>query len=853
MSDSGVRPGSRLAGYQILAPLGSGGMGEVWRARDVNIDREVALKVLPAELSENRERVRRFEQEARSASALSHPNIVTVYDIGVSDSTSFIAMELIQGKTLRELCLSGPLPTRKLLLYAAQLAQGLASAHAAGIVHRDLKPENVMVNADGIVKILDFGLAKLVRSPIDGAQMQSATVSMGTEPGVLLGTYGYMSPEQASGKPADFRSDQFSLSSILYEMATGQRAFRRDSAIDTLSAVLHEEPPPILELNERVPAPLRWVIERCHAKDPKDRYVSTEDLARDLARIPEHLSEVSGSTGRAAPGAVSWRPSLRAAVALAAIGAAGLAAGLVLGRRFAAQEQPSFRQLTFRNGDVESARFSPDEQTIVYSASWERNPVEMFIHRLGSPESRPLGLSGAVLLGISRSGEMALSLNGTLARMGMVSSGAPREILEHVRSADWSPDGRELAVIREVGGRSTLEYPIGTKLYEEKGGYLSHPRASRDGKRVAFLDHPVRIEDGGNVVIVDRSGKSRVLVRGFNLIQGLAWSPDGNEVWFTGAQNGDNQSLYAVSLSGRQRLLARVMGTMVLNDVASSGRVLLTNHKLTEHVMALPPGQEKERDLTWLNMSLSRALSDDGRSVLLLESGEGGGAGNSVFLRKTDGSPALRLGDGAPWALSPDGKRAAAFVGKSDMSSLVLYPIGAGETRTIPLPGLEPQSADWLPDGERILLLAGEGGHGVRLYLQNVAGGSPSAISPEGYRSFDGTVSPDGKLVVAESPDQKIVLYPIDGGEPIPLPALTAADIPRGWSADGRHLYVTGSVYTTPRSVDRFDVKTGKRELWKELGPETGAVGIHVTPDGRSYVYSYVRRQSELFLVEGLK
>src|SRR6266487_4582008 len=251
--------GSRLGPYEILSPLGAGGMGEVWKARDTRLGREVAIKVLPAEVAADPSRLKRFEKEARSASALNHPNIVTVYDIGASDSVSYIAMELVAGKTLREVLFSGPLPVKRLLQVATQIADGLARAHEGGIVHRDLKPENVMVTKDGLVKILDFGLAKLtqVDSSGEGSHLPTET---GTSPGVVLGTAGYMSPEQASGQPLDFRSDQFSLGSILYEMATGQRAFQRKTGVETLVAILREEPKSIAELNPAAPAPLRWTI-----------------------------------------------------------------------------------------------------------------------------------------------------------------------------------------------------------------------------------------------------------------------------------------------------------------------------------------------------------------------------------------------------------------------------------------------------------------------------------------------------------------------------------------------------------------------------------------------------------------
>jgi len=288
--------GSRLGPYEIVAPIGAGGMGEVYRARDPRLGREIAVKVLPAEVSSDRDRLKRFEQEARSASALNHPNLITIYDIGQSDSSSYIAMELVEGKSLRELLAAGPLPVKKIFTIATQIAEGLAKAHAAGIVHRDLKPENVMVTPDGRVKILDFGLAKLAPAPIASAlESLAPTLTQQTTPGVILGTVGYMSPEQARGHAVDFRSDQFSFGAILHEMASGKRAFQRGTAVETLSAILKDEPAPLSAVNPAAPELLQWILDRCLSKDPEERYGSTKDLARDLASLRDRGSATAAS------------------------------------------------------------------------------------------------------------------------------------------------------------------------------------------------------------------------------------------------------------------------------------------------------------------------------------------------------------------------------------------------------------------------------------------------------------------------------------------------------------------------------------------------------------------------------
>src|SRR5215471_10672653 len=356
-----LAPGTRLGAYEVVSPLGAGGMGEVWRARDGRLGREVAIKVLPSEVVGDPGRLKRFEKEARAASALNHPNIVTIYDIGSTDSVAFIAMERIDGKTLRELLFAAPMPIKRLLQIAAQIAEGLAKAHEAGIVHRDLKPENVMVTKDGLVKILDFGLAKQTER-VSGTESSHLPTETGTSPGVVLGTVGYMSPEQAGGHIVDFRSDQFSFGAILYEMATGNRAFQKGTAVDTLSAILHEEPPPLGDIAPELPAPVRWIVGNCLAKDPAERYSSTRDLAREIANIRDHLHPAAVTSGAFAARRKHGFPRALVALAAAAL-LTMLAVGVGVGRRTAKTSPPSFKRLTFQRGNVVTARFTADGQT----------------------------------------------------------------------------------------------------------------------------------------------------------------------------------------------------------------------------------------------------------------------------------------------------------------------------------------------------------------------------------------------------------------------------------------------------------------------------------------------------------
>jgi serine/threonine protein kinase len=863
--------GSLLGPYEILAPLGAGGMGEVYRARDERLRREVAIKVLSADLSDDPERRKRFEQEARAASSLNHPNLVTIHDIGSKDGVVYIAMELVEGRTLRDLQSEGPLPTRRLLDIAFQMADGLAKAHAAGIVHRDLKPENVMVTRDGNVKILDFGLAKLL--PREGELGQdSATAIEETRPGTVLGTIGYMSPEQASGKPADFRSDQFSLGSILYEMATGKRAFQRATTAETLTAIIREDAEPVGKVNAAVPAPFRWLIERCLSKDPEGRYAATRDLASDVRSIREHLSEasvpgdVSGTITAPMPPPPRGRV-LRWGLAAVAIFAA-VGAGMLLEKRLHRTTPPSYQQITFGSGTIRSARFAPDGQTIVYSVAWDGNPLKLFLKHPSSPDSLPLSLPSSNLLGISPSGEMAIALEcrsnhpgvcaGTLARAALT-GGSPRGVAEGIQEADWAADGEKMLVVRDVEGKSRIEYPMGKVLYQTSG-HVSYARLSPRGDRIAFLDHPFPLDDAGQVAVIDLDGKKKTTLTGkWASEHGLAWEPSGKEVWFTATEAGANRSLYAVNLAGKLRVVARVPGGLKLHDIAKSGRVLLTRESPRVGIRGTLAGDEREKDMSFLDYSFAADLAADGKTLLFDEEGEAGGANYTVFLRKSDNSPVVRLGEGNALSLSPDGKWALSIIPQPDTPFLLL-PTGTGEHLQIALAGVSAeQGAAWLPDSKAFVFGGTEKGHAVRLYLQNLSGGKPRAITPEGVTvALPGfAVTSDGKSIAAIGPDGKCSLFPVDGGAPRPVPGLQAGEFPLRFSPDDKYLYLwkRGDV---PARVTRLEAATGKRDLWKDLMPADPAgveriSNVLLAPDAKSYAYCYARLLSDLFVVEGLK
>jgi Tol biopolymer transport system component len=877
-----VANGTRLGRYEVRSLVGAGGMGEVYRAHDPKLNREVAVKVLPVSLAQDVERLRRFEQEAQAAGALNHPNILAIYDVEVGDGTPYVVSELLEGETLRDRLSAGaPLPTRKAIDYALQVARGLAAAHERGIIHRDLKPENIFITDDGHVKILDFGLAKLVEQTHAGeAQTDVPTRKVQTDSGRVMGTIGYMSPEQLRGQHVDARSDIFSFGAVLYEMLSGKRAFKGDSVADTISAILREDPPDLSITNKSISPAIERIVRHCLEKNPAHRFQSASDLAFDLESVSGtsgfNVEKAAAVAEESAKPAAHTRSRRRLVLALliAGIALAALSSfvGYFAGRRAAVSPQPVFHQMTFRLGTVFSARFAPDGQTVVYGAAWDGKPVQLFTARPESPESRSLELPSADLFALSSTGEMALSLGtptgvlfgstgATLARAPLA-GGAPREVVEGVEFADWSPDGSGLAVARRAGEIDRLEFPAGRVLYETTG-YLSDVHISRKGDLIAFAEHPALSDNAGWVALVDLSGRERRLSNKFSVLGGLAWSPSGDEIWFTAADENEIFSLYAVTPSGQQRLVLNFEGRMVLQDVSRDGRVLVSHTNARGGILSLPPGETKERDLYWFDWSGVTDLSADGKTLLFNEGGKASGEDFLAYLRKTDGSPAVRLGTGYATSLSPDGK----WVITNPIGSpaqLRLLPTGAGEPKPLTQDSIHHthdggnnfRGAHWLPDGQRFTFTGNEPGRAPRCYIQDVGGNNPRPLTPEGTTC--GRVSPDGQTVVAIDAEKNVLLYPVNGeGAARPVPGLVAGDIPIRWSADGKSLYVY-RFREMPAKVYRVDLSTGRKELWKELMPAdpTGVINlgsILITPDAKSYAYTYARALSELYWIEGLK
>jgi hypothetical protein len=847
--------GMRLGPYEIVGPIGAGGMGEVYRARDTRLGRDVAIKVLPGEVSHTPERLHRFEQEAQLAGTLNHPNVLSVLDVGTHDHAPYLVTELLEGRSLREVLAAGPLSPRKAVEYAQQAAHGLAAAHERGVVHRDLKPANLFVTRDGRIKILDFGLAKLTQ--VDPLDVADSRLSTNTAEGKVVGTIGYMSPEQVRGQTVDGRSDIFALGAVVYEMLSGRRAFTGDTPADTMTAILTRDPEDLSRPGLVVPQGLDRIVRRCLEKDPAERFQSAKDVAFAL--------EAESGTVQSAPGGAPVAPRRRWLqwAAVAALVALAAAAGAWFSRRLWERPVPRFSQLTFGRGTVGPARFTADGNTVVYTAFWEGQPPEIFTHRLDSSESASLGLPPARLLSVSSRGELAILLTppdeygisgpGTLARVPL-SGGAVRNVLENVVTADWSPDGTELAVLRLRDGQLQFEYPIGTVLVRVP------PESNPNGLRVSPRGDRVALSDWFGVDVVDRSGKTtRLDVQGV-AVNGLAWSHRGDSLLVTAGQSAMARTLRRVALDGSVTEVAAVAGTMVLEDVAADGRVLLHHGFERVGVRARPPRDSAEHEVGISVSTRPAGVSDDGSQLLLCAAGATW-PGPS-FLRRTTGGPAVRVGETCGMALSGD---AQWFLARDPRSqSLVLTPTGSGEAVRLSLRGLDQiQDGAWLVDAHRAGVVAKQPGRPLRSFILEDSSEAPRPVTPEGTFAIPGLL-PAGS-VLGWSADGSLALYPLAGGDPQPLPFRLPTPVPPigsdfhtavRVSGDGRFVFVREG--RVPTRLARIELATGKKTPWKSLRPTDPAgvvviYAVRLTPDGEGYAYEYGRFLQDLFLVEGVR
>jgi eukaryotic-like serine/threonine-protein kinase len=856
--------GTRLGDYEVQSLLGMGGMGEVYRAHDRRLDREVAIKVLPASLSSDPGRMRRFEVEARAAAALNHPNILAVFQMGTYEGAPYLVSELLEGLTLREHLRRGPLPIRKAVDYARQIAHGLAAAHDKGIVHRDLKPENLFVSKNDRIKILDFGLAKLTQQKVESATI-TRTLNQETEPGFIMGTVGYMAPEQVRGEAADHHADFFAFGAILYEMLSGQRAFQGANSVEVMGAILNDDPPSLADITPSVPLVLRVIVQRCMEKNPEQRFHSASDLAfalGSLSTIPD-TQDTTPTTKRVRQARqVLWARISFVVVGLALVGGIGLYAG----RHFASAPPIRFEDVILRRGQFGQTRFAPDARTVVYTAGFRFGERGVYVADANTRVGRSLGMPNVEFLAVSRNSELAVLLLprqlfehasnawvGTLARVPL-SGGTPRPVLENVQSADWSPDGSKLAISRYIEQRNTytLEYPIGKVLYETKG-YISDIRISPDADLVAFMDHPVLGDDMGAVAVVDQLGKRRTISPDVWpktwSERGLAWSPSGKEVWFTN-QNG----LWAADLHGRTRSLLQVAGySLHLLDIGQDGSLLLYQSG-GDSSMILESWTKPftQRDLSWLDLPIVTDISNDGKLVLFSEEGNGVAPDFMMFVRKTDGSPAVQLGPGRFGAISPDGQFAIT-VGVREPLQLFLVPLGMGETRQLTNDSINHYEAHWLPDNTHFVFAAQETGHGVRGYVQSTRDALAKPITPEGCSPQ--IVSADGVLILAECVGQaKWRIVSLSGGPALEPKGLRPGDAPLRWTKDNR-LWIVNRGPLNSAQILRINPNTGSREPWKEIHLDSfsGIQNAVITPDGNTFVHTDWANSGSLRRVFGLR
>jgi hypothetical protein len=862
--------GQKLLHFTLVDKIGEGGMGEVWKAVDTTLDREVAIKVLPEAFSSDRERMARLEREAKVLAALSHTNIAGIYGFPEADGRTgggervrFLAMELARGEDLAQILARGPMPISEALDAARQIAAALEAAHASGIVHRDLKPANIKRTPDGQIKVLDFGLAKALEGAGASVASGATVTSAGSVPGLIVGTASYMSPEQARGQAVDRRTDLWAFGCVLYEMLSGTRAFEGATVTDVLAAVVSSEPQ-WSRLPAATPAAVRRLLRRCLEKDVRKRLRDAGDASLLLEDNPEDMDAALRHDTAGRPAA---RPRWNSAIALALLAAGaivGIAGGWWLAQRRtgATTTAPSFKQLTFNRGMIRTARFASDGRTIVYGASWGGPPVKLYLARTESPETAPLAVPPAELLAISKSGEVAVSLGhsyygwmgeGTLARTSPL-GGAPREVLQNIRSADWSPDESQLAVARHVTGGDQLEYPVGTVL-DKTTGYFGDVRISPDGNSVAYADHPAWGDNRGNVAMVDRQGKKTILVPDLEAIQGLAWAPGGKEIWYTDHRGGEGRVM-AVDLRGKLRTVHASISPLELFDIGADGRLLLGQQRSQRETLALLAGFSEPRMLFIPgDATLTRGITADGHAVLVVNHAT---HQYETFLVRSDRPGAVLIASGDAMAISPD--HAWVLTNSPNLDKLFVTPTSMGPTRTLPNPDrIEYQSlASWLPDSKRFLLTGKIGASPSRAFVCDLESGAGKPFGPPGVQwpIYTGPpVSPDGQKVVLQDVDGTFKMWPVAGGNGVPIAGTRPQDQPLTFTEDGAALFVAGQ--SLPIEIERLELASGKRTHWMSGAP-TDPAGLRftlatITPNGKYWAMSTAKMLTHLYLVEGMR
>ncbi|MGA7460738.1 MAG: protein kinase, partial [Candidatus Korobacteraceae bacterium] len=857
--------GTKLGPYEILAPLGAGGMGEVYRARDTRLNRDVAIKVLPEALANDADRLGRFEQEARTIAALNHPNILGIHDIGTHRGAPFLVSEFLDGQTLREKLESGPLPVRRAIEYGLGIAQGLAAAHEKGIVHRDLKPENVFVTRDGRVKVLDFGLAKLV-TPEKSHETVVTLMSPATLPGMVMGTVGYMSPEQVRGEPSDARSDIFSFGAVLYEMLTGKRAFKRATSAETMTAILREEPPELSDTGWQGPLALQRIVARCLEKSVERRFQSASDLAFAI----ESLSGIS--TTKSVPQPKSSRAWLPWVVAAALVMGTAV---WEMSRPAAPPPNPLEKARFTRVTDFESveAAISPDGRFVAFVSDHD-GPFDVWLTQVGTGRMINLTQGNAGPLpgplrnvGFSGDGSEIWIGGGDVGmrlRLMPLTGGAPRNFLgEKAANPAWSPDGERIVYHNFTNGDPMFVADRtganALKIFGDQPALHNHfPTWSPDGRWIYFV-HGTPATKEMDLWRIEPDGRNPERLTQRNTYIKYP-TPSGNNTVFYVAPDGDGSGPWLWAFDLKRKESRRVsIGLEQYTSVQASadGRKLvatISNPVAGLWTVPILDRVADEHDVKPFTVPTVRALAPrfGGSSLFYLSSL---GTGDGLWrLRDGQATEVWKGADGALLetpAVSPDGGRVAIVLRRSGKKQLHVLSSDGAELQPIGEGIVAQGSSCWSPDGKWIVT-GGNDSTGPGLFKIPLEGGAPVRLVAG--QALNPVWSPDGNLIVYAGTNVSTfapLLAVRPDGTRVEMPHISLRRLGEHvrFSPDGKSLiYMQGLLAS--QDFWLLDLATMKSRPLTKLQNRAAMRTFDVTSDGKQIVFDRLRENSQVVMID---